>query len=70
MLQEYVQWLMEDQCKKLLNMSDVQLAAVMGVSRPTLYIYRKDYSKVTVGKVDLLEEHLKTTKASILLTEE
>ena len=67
---DYFRYLIEDQCKKLLNMPDRQIADVMGVSRPTLDRLRADPSVAKIGYIDRLENHLRFVKASILTTEE
>lgn len=68
-LASYTLWLMDDQCKGILQMTDEQIAAMLQISRPSLYIRRKDPSKFTIGDMERLEEHLRLVKAMLLTTE-
>ena len=67
--QSYAEWLLKDQCKGLLNMTNADIAKVLGVSRPTVDIYLADSSKMTAQKIDRLVHHLEFVKAAILTTE-
>ncbi|WP_154100423.1 hypothetical protein [Rhodococcus sp. YH3-3] len=65
----YVTYLIEDQCKILLNMSDQQIADALNVSRPTMSEWRKSPWMMPAGKVDKLVYYLESIKAMILTTE-
>lgn len=66
---DYVRYLLRDQCKGLLNMTNSQIAGVLGVSRPTLDVWLKSPWVIPVGKIDRLVSHIEFVKAAILTTE-
>lgn len=68
-LASYALWLMDDQCKGILQMTDEQIAAMLEISRPSLYSRRRDPSRFTIRDVERLEEHLRLVKAMLLTTE-
>ena len=66
---EYARWLVNDQCRVLLNMDYQQMADVIGISRPTLYNKMKDYGSFTIEELERIEHHLRYVKSAILTTE-
>lgn len=68
-LRDYVQWLIIDQCEKLLNMTKLDISILIGVSRPTLDRLMYDCSDFTIKHIEKLEQHLSFTKASLLISE-
>lgn len=68
-IQVYAEWLLKDQCKGLLNMTNADIAKALGVSRPTVDVYLTAPSKMTAEKIDKLANHLEFVKAAILFTE-
>lgn len=66
---EYARWLVNDQCRTLLNMDYQQIADVIGTSRPTVYNRMKDYGSFTIEELERVEYHLQFVKAALLTTE-
>lgn len=69
--EKYAEWLIEDQCRKLLKMNYADIGEVAGLTRQTIYSYHQSgtYENIPYASVVKLERYLEFVKAALLTTE-
>lgn len=65
----YALWLVNDQCKGLLKMRDIDIATIIGLSRPTVQRRREHPELFTLQEIEQLRSHVEFVKANLLTTE-
>ena len=61
---EYAGWRLRT-AKRVIRMTDEDLADIMGVSRPTIALYKKNPNKMTIEQLNRLDAHLKFVVSAI-----